>query len=313
MKKRILLASSLLVIAISIALAIILNVPINKKYLKSIEDVNIDNIMLKAYGGLSEDDVLYNTSVITSHAGVVAEYVGFDNDKICWKFKNIEVAYGKAPDENIFVRYDDLGVEGASFETGKKYFLLLTRDDTVFYDTAIYNSYYVYLPLENLDECKTKYGKIILENDADASDLVTYISHLAETKGYDYYHTYKEYNIFRNQSLKTVVENSDCIFKIKVNSLINELDSKGYHIYSCDVTDALRGEYDEHAINGGILYFSFPDSLEIGKEYIVMSCLFYESTFDGKKCRCNYMLAADNGIIPLEDEKLTEEFYKYYK
>ena len=303
---------ALLITAI-VGLIIIFNVSNNNKYLKNIEEVNLDNITLKAYSGYSEDDVLYNTSIITSHAGVVAEYIGVDKECVCWKFKNVEVTYGKAPDEELLVRYTDLGVEGANFETGKKYFLLLTRDDTVFYDTAIYNSYYAYIPLENLDECKTKYGKIILENDADASDLVTYISHIAETKGYDYYQTYKEYNLFRNQSLKISVENCDCIFKIKVNSVVGELDSRGYHIYSCDVTEALRGEYDEHKINGGIEFYSFPNSLEADKEYIVLSCLFYESTFDGKPCRCNFMLAADNGIIPLEDEKLTEEFYKYYK
>jgi len=142
------------------------------------------------------------------------------------------------------------------------------------------------------------------ENISGGYEVAGIIRYAAETYGYDGYMQMYSPNILRGENLESVINNADFILKVKALSKSNRI---GYDRYDCEVTDILkRKEY----VQLEIVVDSVKDSMEPGKEYII--ALYNKSRVLLSPSNKYFTLAADNGVISLEDESLVKEFYKYY-
>lgn len=280
-------------------------------YLKPFTDISDDaveivNVMLPENSEIDSKTTFHNGVIANSHTAVVAEYIEYTKgDYPCRKFKNIEVVYGEAPDEYImtylggFEEYSPI----PEFKVGEKYLLILRRTDDIFFSHPLYHPMgQAYIPLDDLDNAVWTFGTFKLSETADVSDFVTYIAKLANDYGFS-----QSYfpNIIRDKDLEYVITNSDCIFKIKVDSFLNAAAYYPFYNYRCYVTEEIRGEYTPNQ-DGSIYIKVHPEALEEGKEYIIAVCT---TDNDGKDSW--FMQCSNNGIIPIENEDLVNKVYSY--
>lgn len=254
-----------------------------------------------------------------SHTAVVCEYVGSEKSNLkYYKFKNHEVLYGEAPDEYIMspINYS-LNIE---LNEGAKYILFLKRYDVIYNPFPIYeiedafyfkecineNDEFICSYIPNADDAKGDVYQSTLrfKNINSADSLCDYIRCVAKILGYDTWSEAYYPNIFRGADLEEVVNQSDYLLHIKVEELTEDDIYLKKSVYKCSIERVLKKK--------GAVYHEFKlttiqGSLEKGKDYIVAVCSS-EKINNGK----NFMICADNGIIPVDDKALTEEFYKYY-
>lgn len=261
----------------------------------------------------------YNLVTSCTHTAVVAEYKGrVEQNGNFDKYINLEVIYGTAPDEYIFAPVDMTLLSEPM--VGEKYVLTLTREDSIFYDFPIYKIKQI-LPLGNVAEMQSEFllkaysnedftdgGYFICKTQISginsSADLVSYIKCIATTYGYDILKEAYFPNIFRGESLKQVVEHGDVIVKIKVNEVTEDAPYLKSNKYKCSVTEILKKNIYVHK---EITVEAEAMSFKEGEEYIVILASA-DNSFDGK----NFMQAANNGVIPLSDTALVEEFYECY-
>ena len=324
-KKDIILAAIICFMALTLAVLFMFNsLSGNSKYIKNFTAAEANAIEIEFSGFYGTPSSRMDSDIITfsdtlvnkAHGAVVAEYVGRETLDVKYeKFKQLAPIFGDVPEDYIYTPLDYTLL--ADFEEGEKYILLLYRTDLVYKSMAYYEvcqslpyiekgsfeDVYSYTFDPNLDYgtaaepvCTAKFSNL-----SGGCELAGFIKYVADTYGYDRYKSLYYPNIFRGESLKTVTENSDYLLKVKVDSFNERVKSD---VYDCTVTDILRRKY---IVANKISIEAGKGSLEAGKEYIVAVC--------GKSANISstyFMLAADNGIIPLDDEALVEEFYKYY-
>ena len=251
-----------------------------------------------------------------STTAVVAEYVEDKSLEITYrKFKKLDVLYGYAPDEYLYVPINtgssstrgDYRIPSGDFTDGEKY-LIIAYYRNYFFDP--YPEYQLsedlFIPLDNIENNFASNFKIKLSDEADSSDLINYVKYIADNEGYDIYNTLNIPNIFRGESLNTVVNNCDYIFEIKVDEVLNGQKYSWYHTYSCTVNNVLKEkEGVSYNKNDKITVTALPDSMKAGESYIVV---LYDHA-----CNGDYYLdqAADNGIIPVSDFMKVLEVYFY--
>ena len=295
-----------------------------ESYLRDFKRVELNNIEISYSSKQSENSELkhhyfYNLVTSCTHTGVVAEYKGrVEQNGNYEKFENLEVVYGNAPDKYIMIPADmTLPTEPAA---GEKYILTLTREESIFHNFPIYRIKQI-LPLENVNSGVSEFllkaysnedftdgGYFICKTEIkginNPADLVSYVKCIALTYGYDILNEAYEPNIFRDVSLKTAVDNSDIIVKIKVKECLEDAPYLKSHKYSCSLTEILKKNI---RIESEIFIEALPGSLTENEEYIIIL-----APLNNKKDGKNFMQAFSGGIIPLKDAKLTEEFYKCY-
>ena len=206
----------------------------------------------------------------------------------------------------------------ADYEEGEKYILFLYRRDYVYKPIIYYEAENVFHYIEegsSEDEYIYKYYKdsdcvtgniapectMTFENLKGGYELSGLIRYAAEYYGYDGYLQTLYPEIMRGEELETVIKNSDYLLKIRVDSVSERVQ---HNKYDCTVLEIYKKQY---LVADEISVTAMKDSLEPNKEYII--ALYTDSIYVSS---VDFTLSADNGIIPLEDEVLVEEFNKYY-
>lgn len=266
----------------------------------------------------SEDspEVIFTRFIRHSTTAVIGEYVEDKSLELSYKkFKNLGVVYGYAPDEYIYVPIHEINradedvhsIPSGEFVEGEKYLIIAHYNDYFFDPHPEYQlSQDLFIPLDDIDNNFAGILKVELSGEADSSDLVSYVKHIAETKGYDTYNTLYIPNVFRGESLKQVIKNCDYLFEIKVEEVLSDEKYASSHSYSCLIKNVLKSK-DElpYYKNEIITVNALPNSMEQGESYIAV--LYNHGDMNN-----NFLTqAADNGIINTRDFLKLLEIYSY--
>ena len=184
-------------------------------------------------------EVIFTRFIQHSTTAVIGEYVEDKSLELSYKkFKNLGVVYGYAPDEYIYVPIhetnradaDEHSIPSGEFVEGEKYLIIAHYNDYFCDPHPEYQlSQDLFIPLDDIDNNFAGILKVELSGEADSSDLVSYVKHIAETKGYDTYNTLYIPNVFRGESLKQVIKNilppmsNEFLTLVKDTSLANTI------------------------------------------------------------------------------------------
>ena len=335
MNKKVLLTSLIALILVGISLILILPTLNNPETIP--ETSESESIASKAESETSvsaseieitesqintQKDIIYKNAIQHSHTAVLCEYMGeVESESKYRKFHNLEVLYGEAPDEYIYLSFYDNVV--SKLVEGEKYILTLTRADMFFH---FYPTYEIIanFPIKNISYPHSKfefychdvvdcspvdyYTTVTISGLKEAEELIAYIKELANERGFNRGETPYVPNVFRNESLETVTKNCDYILKIKVNSLNNydlngDDSTRAYTRSGCSVLQVIKGDSN---VEQNIYFNAQKNVLEVGKEYIVMACPAILDTNS-----MGFMQCAENGIIPAEDTEKVDEIFSY--
>ena len=288
----------------------------NASYIKPYSQIPKNSISIKFIKNTQIKDTadeIFTRFIQHSTTAVVAEYIEDNSIENGYrKFKNIEVIYGYAPDEYIYVPVNEIiDSDGNYYKlpsgefTGAEKYLLIAHYNNYFFDP--YPEYQLsqdmFIPLDDLDNNFIGNYKIELSKGADASDLLSYVKHITETKGYDIYESLYIPNIFRGESLKTVVKNCDYLLEVTVKEKDSSDKYAAINSFNCSVNNVLRGDisgFDRE----NLLINVKADTLKEGESYII--ALYNHGDIDK-----SLEQAADNGIISLLDFWKVIEVYLY--
>lgn len=258
---------------------------------------------------VAESNVNFETTVQNSTAAVTAEFVSYreDKDYMTYKFKVIDILYGKVTESEIEFRLsnmgngvDQFGYNSLTFNEGDKYIIPLTRRDDLFFDTPQYSfvgmSVIPYGTIEQYSKENNEFAALISEK--YGGDLALYFKETEKNVGHSKERTK---NIFREENLETVVKNTDILLKVKVNGVLTEGTVAPTTTYTCEVLESVNGvSYKSDSENGLIYVTCFKNSLKIGKEYVIALCRSSDKSLI-------YTQAADNGIISVDDTETIEQ------
>ncbi|MBP3324055.1 MAG: hypothetical protein J6M16_07655 [Clostridia bacterium] len=258
---------------------------------------------------IAESEIGFDNTITNSTAAVTAEFISFkeNDDFMTYKFKVIEILYGNVTESEIEFKNDNMGngtdqygFNSLTFNEGEKYIIPLIRRDDLFYEKPQY--YFVGLnviPYEKVDEL-LKENENVYKTVAEKynGDLRAYFKETENKVGHSKETTK---NIFRNESLETVVKNTDVLFKVKVCGVLTDGTEAPTTTYTCEVLESVNGvSYSSDGENGLIYVTCFKNSLEKDKEYIIALCRISDKSLI-------YTQAADNGIIPISDAQKVEQ------
>ena len=172
--------------------------------------------------------------------------------------------------------------ESAPYEVGKEYMLLLTRSDL----TNLYSEVVSY----------TQEGLIFIPNDgSDQWDNIhTQTNTLIATGGSKPQPQPLKYTT--SLEVGDALEYAESIFLVKIDMVISQRDWQTYTKYLCTVQKTIR---NEPARNGEIMIQFFNDTVEIGKEYVVL--LADNGGSD------SYSLASPNSVFTWKEAKKIPE------
>ena len=264
----------------------------------------------------------YLEAIEGSAGAVVGEFISYEEvgTHYVFHFKNIRNIYGEINEEIIdfFVFKssfpDDIPrtYKPGKFNKGERYILFLDKRDSVALSQPMYQSYaYAYIPLDNLKNSSYSRGEINFPKDVNESSVIRYFRKLAEKRGYNINSDgSKVYcpEIFRNESLETVIKESDIVLIIKpteyqVNRTRIQQDAK----YTAELIEGLKGIEKIKIRDNSLVYiYGHRDALEVGKTYIVA----LSGSF-GEVPERQLEISALNGIIPIEDTETVNKVYKW--
>lgn len=254
---------------------------------------------------IKETEELLATLIKYTNLAVIGEFEEYNQNNNYlqvlneYNFKIDEVLYGNVFEKDITVTVGDFDMYGfnmssETFEKGNKYLLFLIRRDRLYFDKPRYTlDEDIIIPIYDLDNAYYHHTPLYFSKES-ASDIKGYIKALHEISGHEPEDVIK---VFRNVSLKEVVEQCDYIFKIKVLSVAFEGEVENSTTYNCLIESKLKGN-EGYAVqeNNSIMVKSKKGLLQCGNEYIVIlsgrsdpRSLFYD-------------IASDDGIIPVDDE-----------
>jgi len=278
----------------------------NVSYIKPYSKIPENSISIKFIKNTQSKDTpdeIFTRIIQHSTTAVVAEYIEDNSLENSYrKFKNIEVIYGYAPDEYIYVPVSETfksdgnyyKLPSGEFTDGEKYLLIAHYYNHFFNPYPEYQlSQDMFIPLDDPDNNFIGNFKIELSNNANASDLVSYVKYIAETKGYDIYETLYTPNIFRGESLKTVVKNCDYLLEVTVKEKESGDKYASSNIFKCSVNRVLRGNISGFDKDNFMINVK-ADTLKEGESYII--ALYNHGNIDKVLEQ-----ASDNGIVALSD------------
>ena len=314
------------VIALLVAVLVLFNnqtPEINRNYITAFAEEEAEVVEIK-FGNLKRENyigdefkTLHVNLISATHTAVIAEFKGEDKiDVDYYKFSNLQVIYGSAPEKDIFA-IKDFTVT-ADLNEGEKYILFLNRYDTAFRPISYYTIENVFRYYENneidetysfrysfnSDEVGESTANVWFENVSGGNNICGIIKCAAEKYGFDLYETAPEDKVFRGETLNKLIDECDYIMKVNVLREGSMFFEENYQSYRCTVDEVYK---DKGNVEDEIYLHAALGKLTSGKSYIVFAYkekgLHTENTYD---------VCADNGIISLDDNDLVEEFYKYY-
>lgn len=163
------------------------------------------------------------------------------------------------------------------YEEGKTYLLLLQRFSSVYYE---HDTYYV------LSE------QIISSSDSTWGQAATKAKAASLTE--DKTPTYSIEKYTTSKDISEIIDFSDNIFVVSIDSIFAESTVYPTTVYNCTVTGTVKGTPEN---DGKILITLFNDTVEVGGEYVCM--------LSGSEGSIIYTLAAEDGVYPV-DSSATE-------
>ena len=246
----------------------------------------------------------YLTAVKGSHTAIIAEFEEYKEEGMAVRcvFRNKEVLYGYAPDEEINVLSElARGVlTSATFTEGEEYLLILRREETIFMSFAVYTLMgEAVIPMDDINSSTWKKGTIEVSGFANGSDVADAIKEMAENNGH---FTSVPTKMFLTEDLETVANNCDAVLRVCVEDIIAQGEIVPQYSYRCIVKECLRGEYTENA-DGYIFINAYPESMTSQNEYIVMLSATYGDigSEDEGEDSVFMVQASTNGIIDVNN------------
>ena len=291
----------------------------NESYIKNKDDVipnlleitSSPNVIIDYVKPTTAREGFYINTVGFSNLAVVAEFdnAELNGDMRIHNFKLIETIYGNAESDDIKVcswdSYIKSEIDENVFTEGKKYLLILQKENRIIFDDVTYT--FVddcFVDLEVLEKINCKSHVVKINSEAEASDVVTYIADLAETKGF-----LKDYvpKIYRDKALEDIVTDCDLIAYVKVKSNIGSVFDLPDYDYTCEPVAVLSGEYASEFET--IMITAEKGKLEIGESYLVLMNKRYSEDF-GAAVDKYFVQAHKDGIIHVSDEYNIEKIEK---
>ena len=267
------------------------------------------------------DDFYKLTSEEKFHATIISEstcaiigkfnYVKHEEDLYKFNFDVKTVVYGEVnvEDKNIdvaVISWQSEFYKENTFKSGEEYLLFLIEDDIVFLDEPQYGfTGQTLIPINNLSKAKwNEEGKLIYSENTNYVNIAEFYKNFATEKGYNE-NAYEE-TIIRNQSLDTVINESEVVLRFKVLYKVEDSILWPATLYQVEKIECLKGE--EYLYNGSGQYIirAAKNSLKIDEEYIMTFGLV-----DPTRTNSFLLQSALNGVVPIEDTETVEKVYEW--
>lgn len=242
---------------------------------------NIPDTSYATANYLSLEQIFYKATDI-----VEAKFVGAENNGmyVVNEFEVCKRYVGQETDDNILFYVErNLSSSTANngvaysystndlvFEKGERYYLALRRYESVFYEQQIYLEIAgnLYIPASDVSKSFI-YGEPVT-NHTDSlntlnteQDIVNYINYQLEHNPNPQRALYDGIKPTRSKDLKTIVNDSDSILRLRINESESKLDDR--ESFTCTVTSVLKGNCTYEKISVTFL----KGTVKQGKEYIV--------------------------------------------
>ena len=250
---------------------------------------------------VTDKTVTLASSVESSHAGVVGEFVAFYDRGQLSEFEFIvkDVLYGNVPESRIIVTHQLTSNETAlvmdenTYEAGEEYVLILHRFESLFLE---YARYYIvndiHIPYNDTQSAVMNGSPLAIIGDVKST-----VKNIANTNGYS---EEEKRDIYRTENLETVVKDCDAIIEIRVLGVAAEGVLHNGTTYTCQYINSLTGNDVPVNPDGNLFVVSFRDSLLLGNTY-------YLTVSAGDSSSVVYTLASPQGIIPTYDASAYEQ------
>jgi len=215
---------------------------------------------------------------------VDAECIGFENDQmeglqVIFKVKK---TYKGDTEENellyVFPFADTAAANKAPYKTGEQYMLFLKKRISVYRKHDHYSQIgYIYMPETDEAWERTHKETVTLLKDSKYSAEVQPLGNAFTT----------------SSAVADAVELAEYIFVVRVDSLDFASDIQPTTSCKCSVTKTIRNTPNNH---GNIDVVFFNDTVEIGKEYVVLLM--------GRDTSSVYTLASKNSVFTLEEASM---------
>jgi len=222
-----------------------------------------------------QDTTMSEFIALSTHC-IIGEFNNFTMiNEYLWEYEfiPIEKIYGEENDDVIKVRVQhygygigDGGLKPDSFIDGHKYILILERQENllVAYPYYFFRGMFV-MDIDNLGNSTWYGGNVYMSKGATKEDVITHIQVASKNVGYS---ESKKINFFRFEDEKTVVINSDAIFKITPQFIISQGEYDERTVYCCTVSEIIKGNLTTNDENN-IYVVTLRNKLKVNSEYIL--------------------------------------------
>lgn len=189
--------------------------------------------------------------------------------------------------------------EEPHYEIGAEYYMLLSRDISVYYEHDRYHSFHrqIYLPVADISK-SSMYGEPLYEHSelkklSGEQELRDHIQKVISEIDLSSKPLYSGDPYIKSTDMKSIIEGSEYVIKIKVERKEFEgRENYNQNIYRCIVTESLSGEIAKDEI---IDITFFPDTVCDGEEYIVAVDL----SIDNRTPKL-YHFSSKNSLFPID-------------
>ena len=276
---------------------------------ENISDNTNEQDILSSVGGIYLFwEFTFTEAIDRSNCAAVAELVSINKHPgghIEHQFRVKDVLRGET--EEIIHVFDR---RGHVYNIGDEYMLIMYKHDYIFYDYPQYSVIAdIYIPMSDIDKA-TMYGESLsdLPNEKisgtanekryDVSSIKSIGTIIREAKPPENLVEGRKYiktdEISPDNVTRTIVTESDVIFKVKIVALFME-GVRNASPYDAKVIEVLKGEHLAAMTDEGIVFITLMNgSVEVGKEYIVMVNTSSAESFV-------YVQSSVDSVIPVGD------------
>lgn len=215
-------------------------------------------------------DIVYHDVYVEYEFKVTERYMGEDTGENIFVFSYRGVDIETLSGEEVICTYS---TDNIQYKTGKEYYLILSRDKSVYNEHDIYMPVIssIYIPAEDIGK-STYCGTPLTEHSAVKSlsteeELVAHITSCINSLDPDDIKAYDGRPYITDTDMKSIIEKSDHVLRVKVEKVSFSTSlAINTEIYECSVVSTLKGNSENYS-NIEIRFFT--DSVEVGGEYIV--------------------------------------------
>lgn len=217
--------------------------------------------------------IIEHTEVIEYEFSVTERFLGEDTNSSVFVYARRRSYTYTNPEGEVVTVINGLE-ETPNYEIGSEYYMMLSRNISVYYEHDRYypTSAGLYIPADDISNSTMHGGESLLAHSElekldTEQELRDYILKIISDFELDSKPLYTGDPYILATDMKSIIEGSEYVVKIKIQSQ-KYADSKhgNKDIYLCIVTDSLSGGLERDEIIGVTF---FPDTVSVGEEYIL--------------------------------------------